>query len=54
VEERKVWEYMNIRSKALKRTRNSTFKQWVLTEAETFFRLSQREIMLSIVPKGTK
>jgi hypothetical protein len=37
VEERKVREYTNIRSEALKRTGNSTFKQWALTEAETFF-----------------
>jgi hypothetical protein len=37
VEERKVGEYTNIRSEALKRTGNYTFKQWALTEAVTFF-----------------
>jgi hypothetical protein len=33
VEDRKVREYTNIRSEALKRTGNSTFKQLALTEA---------------------
>jgi hypothetical protein len=37
VEERKVREYTNIGSEALQRTRNSTFEQWALAEAETFF-----------------
>jgi len=37
MEERKVSEYTNIRSEALKRNGNSTFKQQALTEAETFF-----------------
>jgi hypothetical protein len=53
-EERKVGEYTNIRSDALKRTGNCTFKQWALTEAETFFRLTHREMTLKKVPKETK
>jgi hypothetical protein len=54
VEKRKVREYTNIRSEALKRTGNSTFKRWALTEAETFFRLTQRQITIRKVPKETK
>jgi len=54
VEERKVTEYTSIIPEALKRTGNSTFKQWAMTETETFFRLTQREMTLRKVPKETK
>jgi hypothetical protein len=46
VGERKVRKYTNITSETLKRTGNSTFKQWELTEAETFFRLPQKKMTI--------
>jgi hypothetical protein len=49
VGERKVRKYTNITSEALKTTGNSTFKQWDLTEAETFFRLTQRTMTIKKV-----